>query len=208
MTKIKVCGLTNIEDAQACVELGVDFLGFVFAESPRRADPDTVRQIVNRLGANVKTVGVFTKETDDVLKIADFCSLDYIQLHGNQSKAFAEKIGWQRVIQVMKVSDSNESKPAEQFAEASYYLYDTYSKSAEGGTGLVWNWELVSGREDIARKAFIAGGLNPENVGMVISRLQPFAVDVSSGVEEKPGKKDLFKLERLVKNVIKCNSNA
>ena len=204
MTQIKICGLTNHEDVKKCLDLGVDYLGFVFADSPRAADPHTVTQIRSMVGNAAKMVGVFTEESDRVLEIADTCGLDYIQLHGEQSEDFAMQIGAQRVIRAMKIKDASSLDNVSSHTNAAFYLLDTYSTKAQGGTGQSWNWRLLSDAI-IDKPIFLAGGLNPDNVSDAISIIKPYAVDVSSGVELIPGKKDHFKLERLVQNVIKCS---
>lgn len=203
MTKIKICGLTNMEDALECQKLGVDYLGFIFAQTPRRADPVAVSKIVEALNGEVKTVGVFVDETSEALDIANYCSLDYVQLHGNQSNEFADKIGRERVIRVLKISNRTITVSFSELGDAAFYLYDTYSKTAHGGTGTTWDWNILKNAKELSSKIIVAGGINAENIVDIVSRLHPYAVDVSSGVEERPGKKDLVKLERLVQNVKK-----
>jgi len=205
MTRIKVCGLTNLDDARECVRLGVDYLGFVFADSPRRADPAVVKQIRRDLGNSVHMVGVFTEESDEVLEITDSCGLDYVQLHGEQSENFAKQIGSERVIRVLRVSDIESLSAIHKYQAAEFYLFDTYAKKIQGGTGTAWDWGLFSGVDYPGKQIILAGGINADNVCDAINTVHPYAVDVSSGVESAPGKKDYEKLERLVHNVTKCD---
>ena len=205
MTKIKICGLTNLDDSMECIRLGVDYLGFIFAQSPRRADPKIVSDIRRSIGPSVTMVGVFTEESDEVLQIVDECSLDLVQLHGGQSEQFAKRIGSDRVIRVIKVSDSDSLNEINYYTTAKHYLLDTYSKSLQGGTGSAWEWTMLSQMHVFDKDIILAGGLNPDNIYEAILTTHPFAVDVSSGVESSPGKKDFVKLERLVRNVNECN---
>lgn len=205
MTKIKVCGLTNLEDALECVRLGVDHLGFVFAKSPRRADPAVVKQIRKDLGDSVRMVGVFTEESDEVLEITDSCGLDYVQLHGEQSENFAKQIGSERVIRVLRISDAESLSAIYKYQAAKFYLFDTYAKKIQGGTGTAWDWRLFTGMDFPDKQIILAGGINADNVCDAINTVHPYAVDISSGVESAPGKKDYEKLERLVHNVTKCD---
>jgi phosphoribosylanthranilate isomerase len=205
MTKIKVCGLTNLDDALECVRLGVDYLGFVFANSPRRADPTVVKRIRKELGNSIRMVGVFTEESDEVLEIADRCGLDFVQLHGEQSEDFAKQIGSERIIRVMRVSDVESLSAIHKFRAAKFYLFDTYAKKIQGGTGTAWDWHLFTGMDFPDKQIFLAGGINAENVCDAINTVHPYAIDVSSGAESAPGMKDFEKLERLVHNVTKCD---
>ena len=200
MTFIKICGITNVEDALECVRLGAQLLGFVFAESPRRADVVTVKTIQRMLAGDVKTVGVFTQESDEVLSIMDSCNLTYAQLHGGQSEDFARRVGAERVIRVARVSDASSVETLAGFTHARYYLLDTYKKGVAGGTGETFDWDLIAPANP-AKPFFLSGGLSPANVGEAVRRVRPFAVDVSSGVELCPGKKDYDKTKEFIDNV-------
>lgn len=201
MTFIKVCGITGIEDALAAVELGANLLGFIFAESPRRAETATVRHIRRVLSGDVRTVGVFTEESESILRLMDECELDYAQLHGGQSDGFARRIGAQRVIRVARVRDESSVKALAAFAEAAYYLLDTYREGTLGGTGQVFDWGLAVRAKTLGKPLFLSGGLDPANVGEAVRAVRPFAVDVSSGVETSPGRKDYDKVKEFIANV-------
>lgn len=208
MTLVKVCGITNIEDAVECVSLGANMLGFVFADSPRRADVDTVRHISRIIGGDARTVGVFTEEADDVISITNDCNLTYAQLHGGQSEEFARRLSVHRVIRVARVHDEASVDALAQYEAAAYYLLDTYKKGTPGGTGETFDWELAARARSLGKPMILSGGLNPDNVADAIRAVQPYAVDVSSGVEASPGKKDLIKVKEFIANVRKADNRA
>jgi len=200
-TLVKVCGIANVADAFAAVEAGADMLGFVFAESPRRVDVNTVKHIQQAVGPDVITVGVFTDESDDILLTMEHCGLAYAQLHGGQSEAFARRIGCSQVIRVARVNDEDSIKKLAEYQEASFYLLDTYKKGVPGGTGETFDWDLALQAKSLAKPIILSGGLNPENAGEAVRTVRPYAVDVSSGVEESPGRKDHVKIQEFIQHV-------
>ncbi len=208
MTLIKICGITCIEDAIECSRLGAHYLGFVFADSPRRADVMTVCHISRILGGDVKKVGVFTDESDDVLKIIDDCELDFAQLHGAQTERFAERIGADRVIRVARVRDERSLEELSNYNCARFYLLDTYIEGVPGGTGKTFDCNVISTALPPGKPIFLSGGLNPDNVEDAIKIVSPFAVDASSGLECEPGKKDLKKVKEFIENVRKTDIGA
>lgn len=208
MTLIKICGITSIADAIDCVNLGVNMLGFVFADSPRRADVDTVKHIIRIVGGDAKTVGVFTEESDEVISIMNHCELDYAQLHGGQSEEFAQKLGERRVIRAVRIKNEWSLENLAQFKHASYYLLDTYRPGMPGGTGETFDWELAVRAKEFGKPVIVSGGLNPENAARAIDLVQPYAVDAASGVEKQPGVKDIIKVKELVENVYRANHRA
>jgi len=192
MIKVKVCGITNAEDALAAAELGADALGFVFAPSPRQVTRQQVADIVAKLPPFVCKVGVFADSSlQEVAETLQFCGLDLAQLHGSESPGFCQGL-FPRVIKAFRVKDESVLDLLPRY-KASAYLLDSYHEALKGGTGQSFNWE-------IARKAsqygliILSGGLTPENVRQAITEVQPFAIDVSSGVESRPGVKDHAKL--------------
>ena len=196
MVKVKVCGITNLKDALAAAEMGADALGFVFAPSPRRVTPPQVAQIVAELPPFICKVGVFVDNTlQEVTETVESCSLDLAQLHGSESPEFCQAL-FPRVIKSFRVRDESVLAQLAQY-EISAYLLDSYHEALSGGTGVSFDWE-------IARKAgqygliILSGGLNPANVRRAITEAQPFAVDVSSGVEASPGMKDHAKLRTFI----------
>ena len=197
MVRVKICGLTNEDDARAAIENGADALGFVFAESPRRADPDTVRAMVKKIPVFISTVGVFVNEDiERVREIRDRCGLDAVQLSGDESEAYAASLGG-RIIKVCRVGGGR-APAIEGFPDATLLL-DTWSSQAAGGTGESFDWSLAVGPAR-SRPLILAGGLTPENVARAVSTVRPFAVDVSSGVEKTKGRKDHDKLSRFIRN--------
>lgn len=204
MTLIKICGITNVEDAIECVRLGANLLGFVFADSPRRADVDTVKHINRIIGGDAKTVGVFTEESDEVISIMNECELTYAQLHGGQSEEFARRLGAHRVIRAVRIKNEWSLENLSQFTEAAFYLLDTYRPGVPGGTGETFDWELAVRAKSFGKPVLLSGGLNPENVTEAIRVVQPYAVDTASGVEEQPGKKDLARVKEFIDNVRKA----
>ena len=201
MTLVKTCGITNVEDALACVGCGANLLGFVFAESPRQADVDTVKHINRMFGGDVKTVGVFTEESDEVLEIMDEWDLTYAQLHGGQSEEFADKIGLERVIRAARVKNENSIDELARFECAAFYLLDAYVEGLAGGAGETFNWDLAIRAKSLGKPIFLSGGLNPRNVKSAVETVRPFAVDAASGLEISPGKKDHNKIKEFVDNV-------
>jgi len=187
MVRVKVCGLTCLEDARAAAEAGADALGFVLAPSPRRITPEQVREIVRRLPPLVLTVGVFVDEPMvRVSEIRRFCGLDAVQLHGRESEVQVKALGG-RVIKALRVGDR--PMKCQALYPTATLLLDTFVPDRPGGTGRVFDWNLAlePARE---RPIILAGGLRPDNVAEAIRFVKPYAVDVSSGVEHQPGRKD------------------
>lgn len=189
MVRVKICGITNIEDARHAVASGADALGFVFfSASPRHVSPEKARSIIAALPPLVTTVGLFVNETPDrVRMIAKVCGIDVLQLHGDESPAACDYSPY-RVIKALRVKD------AASIAQHSAYrtsglLLDAWCPDHYGGTGKRFDWELAT---ELARQRtlLLAGGLTPDNVAAAVTTVRPWAVDVSSGVEAAPGKKD------------------
>ncbi|MBN4079950.1 phosphoribosylanthranilate isomerase [bacterium AH-315-C08] len=197
--KVKVCGMTSLKDARVAVEEGADAVGFIFyKKSPRSVTMKTVREIVLELPPFVDTVGVFVNETaEQINKIADYCSLDMIQLHGDESPAFCKKIR-RRVIKAFRVKDMQSVKKLSGF-QVSGFLLDTFSENLHGGTGKVFDWNLALPAKKFG-PVIMAGGLTPNNVRQAIQQVRPYGVDVCSGVESQPGIKDHKKVRAFLKN--------
>ena len=203
-TKIKICGLTNLEDARFASGLFVDYLGFIFYDkSPRFIDPAKAGAIINWLEGPDK-VGVFVNQPlDEVNRIAKETGLDFVQLHGSETPEYCELID-KPIIKVIHISEETTShllsvEIKKYKSVAHYFLFDTKIGDQWGGTGKTFDWNLI---EEISDKPFfLSGGLNSKNVQNAIEALNPFAVDVSSGIEEEPGLKDLMKMEVFVNTV-------
>jgi phosphoribosylanthranilate isomerase len=198
--KVKICGMTNLKDVKVAVDGGVDAVGFIFyKKSPRSVTMQVVREIVLELPPFVDSVGVFVNETaEQINKIADHCKLDRVQLHGDESPAFCKKIR-RRVIKVIRVKDIQSLKKLSDYPVSSFLL-DTFSEDQYGGTGKVFDWNLAYSAKKYG-PIILAGGLTPINVRQGIQRIQPYGVDVCSGVESQPGIKDHKKMQAFLKNV-------
>ena len=203
MTWIKICGITCLPDAQEGASLGVNALGFIFAPSPRRIDPHAARSIIRHLPEKILKVGVFVNEAlPRVLWIADYCRLDMVQFHGTETLDYCREVSLP-VIKGIPVKDEKSLEEMERYPSVAILL-DTFARDRAGGTGKAFSWGLaLEARKK--RNFILSGGLCPENVGQAIHLLQPLGVDVSSGVEERPGKKDVTRMNDFVKEVKKAN---
>ncbi len=197
--KVKVCGMTSLKDALVAVEGGADAVGFIFyKKSPRSVTMKTVREIVLELPPFVDTVGVFVDETaEQINKIADYCNLDIIQLHGDESPIFCKKIR-RKVIKAFRIKDMQSVKKLSSF-QVSGFLLDTFSENLHGGTGKVFDWNLALPAKKFG-PVIMAGGLTPNNVQQAVRQIRPYGVDVCSGVESEPGIKDHKKVRAFLNN--------
>jgi phosphoribosylanthranilate isomerase len=197
MVRIKVCGITNLEDALLAAELGADALGFIFyPPSPRKVAPEEARAIIAQLPPFVTTVGVFVDEDAALVStLAARLGLDWVQLHGQESPEYCRTLG-RRVIKGFRIQDkSSLADMAVYRGAAQALLLDTYKKGQAGGTGETFDWRLANEAKAYG-PIILAGGLTPYNVAQAIATAQPRAVDVASGVEVAPGKKDPEKLRK------------
>jgi len=199
MIRVKVCGITNVEDALHAAACGADALGFVFyAQSPRWLTPEAARGIIAELPPFITAVGLFVNETPERIgQIADYCGFDIIQLHGDEGPSDCD-LPPHRVVKALRVRDAS-SLALEGEYRVSALLLDAWVAGAYGGTGERFNWDLAA---QVARRrpVILAGGLTPENVAAAVLQVRPYAVDVSSGVEAAPGKKDPAKVAAFVRN--------
>ncbi|MFA6610008.1 MAG: phosphoribosylanthranilate isomerase [Candidatus Omnitrophota bacterium] len=205
MTKIKICGITNKTDALAASEMGVDMLGFVFSkDSKRYVEPRTAEDIVNELPQSVKRAGVFVnEERAKVLEIAQDAALDILQFHGDETPEYCKSFkGSYKVIKAFRLKDKESLKKVNEY-DVDFYLFDTFSVDARGGTGEVFNWDLLKDFE-VLKPVILSGGLTPKNVQSAIKELAPYGVDVSTGVEKSPGKKDHELMKKFIDNVRKA----
>jgi phosphoribosylanthranilate isomerase len=211
-TRIKVCGITDMADASGAVELGVDALGFIFAEkSPRRIEPEKARDIIKSLPPFVDAVGVFVDEAHDVVNdIAQYCGLTVVQLHGSESPQYCRNISCRMVKAFSFRSDHLPGGTAPDYDSylglVAGYLLDTCHGTMAGGTGRTFDWHLVGSMRPPG-PVILAGGLNPENIAEAIKIVRPFAVDVNSGIEFEPGRKDLEKLARVLAEITRADGN-
>ena len=195
--RIKICGITNFADARLAVELGADALGFIFyRQSKRYVMPVVAAEICRALPPFVSKVGVFVNESVAVIApVIEACRLDVVQLHGEELPAFCQQFPV-KVIKAIRVRDEATVRTAAEY-DVDAVLLDTYTSAERGGTGQAFDWTLAQQAKTLLTSPIIlSGGLTTENVGAAIRQVQPFAVDVASGVERKPGKKDAEKLRR------------
>lgn len=199
MVRVKICGMTNRDDALLAAELGADALGFIFyPKSPRAISPEAAREIIRRLPPFVLTVGVFVdEEPARVEELAAYAGLDWLQLHGAESPDYCRAVG-RRVIKGFRVKgEESLALLAPYHGAVQAFLLDTYRPGTPGGTGETFDWELARRAKELG-PIILAGGLTYNNVAQAIRQAQPDAVDVASGVEAAPGKKDPDKLRAFI----------
>lgn len=189
MTRVKICGITRPEDAERACASGADALGFVFyPRSPRAVDPEQVRQIVDGLPPFVVSVGVFVDSPlREVLDIADRCRLNAVQLHGREDPDYCSRIPL-KVIKAFRIAGDRLPEEISRY-RVDAILLDTHRPGVPGGTGETFCWDVAREAKKFGR-IILAGGLDCTNVAEAIAQVQPYAVDVSSGVEREPGLKD------------------
>jgi len=203
MVKVKVCGITRLEDAQFAVELGADFLGFNFwPESKRAIDPESAKKIIAQVKGRARVVGVFVNQLlEEVSEIASEIGLDMVQLHGDESPDFCADLDLP-VIKALRLGCEADLCCLDDYSDL-IWLIDSKTEGF-GGSGQSPDYELVKKAQKKAGKIILAGGLNPGNVAKAIKDIEPWAVDVASGVEQSPGIKDQKKMKKFfeaIKNV-------
>ena len=198
MVKIKICGITELDDALHAVDCGADALGFVFYErSPRAITPPKAQTIIAQLPPFVTVVGLFVNEDSRIIReVADDCHLDVIQYHGDETPE-TMRLAPRRSIRALRIRESETTDIIDRYP-ASGLLLDAWVSGEYGGTGVLSNWEIAA---EIAKKRplILAGGLTPENVAAAIQTVRPYGVDVSSGVENAPGRKDKKKVAAFIR---------
>jgi len=202
MRWIKICGITNLEDAERAVSLGTDALGFVFAESRRRIEPEEAKRIIAALPRKVEKIGVFyNQDLSEVRRIGEYCRLDYFQLHGEESMEYCRALAPGRIIKGIRVRKPEDSANYERYftvKNVERILLDSFVEGNPGGTGERLNWrDWQEKLLQIPLPVIIAGGINKDNLIELQRELKPWGIDLSSGVEQAPGKKDKKKLEEL-----------
>lgn len=198
MVNVKICGITNEDDALQAVDAGADALGFVFYDlSPRCISYAAAERIIRKLPPFVTTVGVFVNSPASTVNAAvEQCGLQVVQLHGDEKPAYCSEVR-QRIVKAFRIRDISSLEAVAQYP-VSGYLLDAYVPGSYGGTGLTFNWDVAR----IAKQygpIILAGGLNPDNVCAAVKSVAPYAVDISSGVESAPGKKDHAKVTELIR---------
>ncbi len=203
MVKVKICGITNLEDALYAQEAGADFLGFIFAESPRRIEPEKAKEIIGRLSEGVKIAALFANERKEVVYdiVGALSRVDFLQFHGDETPEYCGHFCGKKIIKAFRVKNEESINRIQNFNNVNFVLLDSYSEKAYGGTGKGFSLDLALKAKEFNIPIFLSGGLNPDNVKDAIEKVMPFCVDVSSGVEKSPGKKDHALVRRFINNV-------
>jgi phosphoribosylanthranilate isomerase len=196
--KVKICGITCVADGLAAAEAGADMIGLMFAEkSPRHISLKVAAEIASAVPPFVMKVGVFVNPTEElVMRAISECGLSLLQFHGDETPEFCTQFGLM-CMKAFRIRDAESLKELPKF-QTDAYLLDAYSPEARGGTGEKFNWDLAIEAQKFGKPIFLAGGLTPENVADAVRKVNPFGVDVSSGVESAPGKKDTAKVRTFI----------
>lgn len=201
MAKVKICGNTHYEDVELAIRLGADFVGFIFTESKRRISVAQAKAIIDRFPDYKTFTGVFLNQPKrEVEEAAQALGLRWLQFHGDETALYCRSFmdhGYS-VIKTFRVKDEMSLKRLDEY-NVTAFLFHTYSADKKGGTGIPFDWNLISERSFVNDKLFLAGGLNLDNLEDALRRVKPYAVDVASGVEASPGKKDPELLERFIR---------
>ena len=197
--RIKICGITSREDAFAALAAGADALGFLFYESsPRHLAPDAASRILRELPPFIAKVGVFVDAKEEfVRRVIAECGIDTLQFHGDESPEFCRKFSPLKCYKAFRVRDATSLKSLPQF-QTDAWLLDSFTPDKPGGSGATFQWDLAVEAKKIGRPIILAGGLTPGNVADAVRQVQPYAVDVSSGVESEPGKKNAAKMRAFI----------
>lgn len=200
MIKIKICGITNLDDALAAATLGADALGFIFyKKSPRYIEPEKAAEIISQLPPIIMPVGLFVNEREEKIReVQALTCIQTIQLHGDESPEFCQRFG-ARVIKAFQIKDKESVKHMAQY-HVGAFLLDSYRDGQRGGTGTTFDWHLAVVAKTFGR-VILAGGLTPENAAEAAKLVQPYGVDVAGGVEREKGIKDHAKLKKFITEV-------
>jgi phosphoribosylanthranilate isomerase len=202
MVRVKICGITNLEDAKAAIVLGADALGFNFHKrSPRYLEPAKAKPIIEALPPLISLVGIFVDEfsPERILSVSHAIGIGSVQLHGSESPEYIKKVSELRVIKAFRVHDGFDLQQLVAYPVGAYLL-DAYDPKQEGGTGQTFDWDIAIEAKQLGR-VILAGGLTPTNVYEAILQVQPYAVDICTSIESKPGRKDLQKMEALFREI-------
>ncbi|MHC4395983.1 MAG: phosphoribosylanthranilate isomerase [Planctomycetota bacterium] len=200
IVKVKICGITNYKDALAAVDMGADLLGFNFyPKSPRYIAPEKAAVIINKLPAFVDTAGVFVNTPlEEIQQIISSCQLNWVQLHGNETPDFCQSLFSinVRTMKALRIKNKKDIEKADTFFTDAILL-DAFHPEKHGGTGLRFDWNIVG---HIGKRVFLAGGINPDNAAAAVE-LGVYGIDICSGIEAEPGKKDKRLMKKLFKNI-------
>jgi phosphoribosylanthranilate isomerase len=203
VTFVKICGITNLDDALAAIDAGADALGFNFYKpSPRYVTPEAAHEVIAQLPANILTVGVFVNEDspEAVEYLARRASVTAIQLHGDESPDYCRNLGQFKVIKALAAGADFDAEQARAY-EVDAILLDTKDPALRGGTGRIFDWSIARRVRRFVPKLFLAGGLSVQNIEQAIISVGPYGVDACSALEEKPGKKDHERMRLFIKTV-------
>jgi len=202
MTLVKICGITNLEDASSAVDAGAEALGFNFYEpSPRYIDPAKAREIIENLPKRVLTIGVFVNEDRERMQaIATQAGVTGLQLHGDEPPQYCEELKEWYVIKTFSVGDDFNAEAAVDYPVKAVMI-DARHETLRGGTGLLSDWSIAKRIQELGKPLFLAGGLSPDNVREAISVVKPYAVDACSALEERPGKKNHQRMRAFFKAI-------
>jgi len=200
IVKVKICGLTNYEDAAAAIDMGADLLGFNFyPKSPRYIAPEDAAKIIGKLPAFMDIAGVFVNEPiENIHETQNLCSLNWVQLHGDEDPEFCNEFRYHdvKVMKAIRVKDQSDVESAEDFFTDAILL-DAFDPNKYGGTGISFDWNIVG---HINKRIFLAGGINPDNAAKAVE-LGVYGIDICSGIEASPGKKDHKLMKKLFENI-------
>lgn len=200
LVKIKICGITNKQDALAAIDMGADLLGFNFyPKSLRYIEPADALDIINKIPTFVDTVGIFVNsEYSEFRTFEEYGFLNWVQLHGDETPEFCDSLRYMnfKTIKAIRVKSDKDIEKAGLFSTDAI-LFDTFDPKEYGGTGKTFDWSLIG---NLNRRIFLAGGINPENAANAIG-VGVYGIDVCSGIEESPGKKDHKKMQQLFDNI-------
>jgi len=200
MVRIKICGITNLEDALRCADAGADMLGFNFYPgSPRHIEPDAAGKIIEQLPVAILSVGVFVNagKPEAVARLADAAGVTAVQLHGDESPSYCQELAGRFVIKSLRAGDGFDPKSAAEY-ETEAILLDSFDQSLRGGTGRTFDWSIALSTKTKVAKLILAGGLRPENVAQAVASVQPYGVDACSSLESWPGRKDIGRVRAFI----------
>ena len=202
MVRVKICGITNQEDALKAASLGAWALGFIFYKrSPRYIGPYKAKKIIDQLPPFIIPVGVFVNQKEGAVKeIVNFCGIKTIQFHGEETPAYCQRFKNFKVIKAFRVDKKIDLDQLKSY-EADAFLFDAFTEDSYGGSGKTFNWSLIKGAKNLQKPIILSGGLHYNNISAAVLEVKPYAVDVSSGVEESPGKKSEHSMREFLNRV-------
>jgi len=202
MTRVKICGITNIEDAHKALFYGASALGFVFyKKSPRYVSPSRAKKIIETLPPFISTVGLFVNQSERAVKdICRFTRIQTLQFHGDEKPLYCKRFTDHKIIKAFRMEKYFDFHQLSKY-KVDAYLFDAFKEGEYGGTGISFDWTMLKDVK-LTKPYILSGGLNPTNIAQALSVLNPYAVDVSSGVEKSPGIKDPRLIREFFKEMV------